>query len=225
MISAAARAESFLVADSPAMRAVADQVRAFADGGAPVVICGEHGTGRELVARILHQAGPRRAAPFVAVRPTFEGADVPRGDGGDGADARAARALAAARGGTLLVKDITDLSAGSQRTLRAAIDGGATDVQVVATADPDLARAVDARIVARAAVRAVRGAHDRRARRCATAATICPRSSSAGSRTTAPRSGARGRRSRRARTRGSRSIRGRATSASSSRSRAASSCA
>jgi two-component system nitrogen regulation response regulator GlnG len=151
VISAVARAESFLVADSAAMRAVAEQVRAYADGGAPVVVCGEHGTGRELVARVLHMSGPRRAAPFVAVRPTFEGADVPRGDAGGDAcdDARAARALAAARGGTLLVKDLTDLGAASQRTLLAAIACPDRDVQVVTTADPDLARAVDARIVAR----------------------------------------------------------------------------
>ncbi len=148
MISAAARAESFLVADSPAMRAVVDQVRSCTDGGAPVVICGEHGTGRELVARVLHHAGPRRAGPFISVRPTFEGADVPRG-GEVTADGRALRALAAAAGGTLLVKDLGDLSAASQRTLRAAIDDAATDVQIIATADPDLERAVDARIVSR----------------------------------------------------------------------------
>jgi two-component system nitrogen regulation response regulator GlnG len=148
VISGAARAEAFLVADSPAMRAVVDRVRAFADGGAPVVICGEHGTGRELVARVLHDNGPRRAGAFVAVRPTFEGADVPRCDG-DSSDARALRAIAAATGGTLLVKDLGDLSAAAQRTLRSAIDDAATDVQIVATADPDLDRAVDARIVSR----------------------------------------------------------------------------
>jgi two-component system nitrogen regulation response regulator GlnG len=150
VIAAAARAETFLVADSPAMRAVVDRVRSFADGGAPVVICGEHGTGRELVARVLHRGGPRRSAAFIAVRPTFEGADVPRCDAAaDSSDARALRAIAAATGGTLLVKDLGDLSAAAQRTLRAAIDDAGTDVQIVATADPDLDRAVDARIVSR----------------------------------------------------------------------------
>jgi two-component system nitrogen regulation response regulator GlnG len=147
VISTAARAESFLVADSPAMRAAVAQLRGFADGGAPVVICGEHGTGRELVARVLHDAGPRRAAPFVAVRPSFEGPDVARCEGAG--DARALRALAAASGGTLLVKDLGDVSAASQCTLRAAIADPASDVQVVATADLDLDRSVEARIVSR----------------------------------------------------------------------------
>jgi two-component system nitrogen regulation response regulator GlnG len=148
------RANDFLVAESKAMRAVAAQIESFADGQEPVLISGEHGTGRELVARVLHQRGPRGRCRFVAVRPTFEGADVPHvGDTGGGDDERARRALRAAAGGTLLVKDMSDLSAPSQRTLRRAIrDRGAADVDdvhVVATADVDLDRAVDAQIVSR----------------------------------------------------------------------------
>ena len=64
-----AHAKTFLVADSPAMKQVVSRVGAYADGDVPVLICGEHGTGRELIARVLHQAGPRRHARFVAVRP------------------------------------------------------------------------------------------------------------------------------------------------------------
>jgi two-component system nitrogen regulation response regulator GlnG len=150
------KAKDFLVAESAAMRAVAKQVEEYADGDAPVVICGEHGTGRELIARVLHQKGPRTGARFIAVRPTFE--DVPTAKGEptpDDACERARRALRAATGGTLLVKDVSDLSAPSQRTLKRAIRDRktsateATDVQVVATADLDLERAVDAEIVSR----------------------------------------------------------------------------
>jgi two-component system nitrogen regulation response regulator GlnG len=134
------------------MRAVAEQVHAYADGDAPVLICGEHGTGRELVARVLHQRGPRGRARFVAVRPTFEGCDVPTAVGDDTCE-RARRALRAAAGGTLLVKDVSDLSAASQRTLKRAIrDRHADDnpdVHVVATADIDVDHAVDAQIVSR----------------------------------------------------------------------------
>ena len=154
MLHPTARASDFLVAESPAMRQVVTQVKSFADGGAPVLICGEHGTGRELVARVLHQKGPRAAKRFVAVRPTFEGADVPS-KASDDACERADRALHAASGGMLLVKDVSDLSAASQKTLRKAIkerlagSDEAHDVQVVATADVDLERAVDAKIVAR----------------------------------------------------------------------------
>src|SRR5262245_63032821 len=114
------KANDFLVAESATMRAVVESVTAYADGGAPVLICGEHGTGRELVARVLHQRGPRGGGRFVAVRPTFEGSDVPAAAGDDACE-RARRALRAAAGGTLLVKDVSDLSAPSQRTLKRAI--------------------------------------------------------------------------------------------------------
>lgn len=160
MLRPTLKADDFLVAASSAMRAVITCVERYADGDAPVLICGEHGTGRELVARVLHRRGPRRASRFVAVRPTFEDAPTspnPSPGGGRDGDAceRACRALRAASGGTLLVKDVSDLSASSQRTLKRAIrDRGGEregaevfDVQVVATADLDLERAVDAAIV------------------------------------------------------------------------------
>jgi len=172
------KANDFLVAESAAMRAVILAVDEHARGEAPVLICGEHGTGRELVARVLHQRGPRGRGTFIAVRPTFEDVPVPaaaaaRERGEDSTCERARRALRAAAGGTLLVKDVSDLSAASQRTLRRAIrdrdraaaaGAGAPspgerererdaaeifDVQLVATADLDLERAVDASIVSR----------------------------------------------------------------------------
>ena len=146
MLRASLKADDFLVAESRAMRAIAAQVAEFADGDAPVLITGEHGTGRELVARILHQRGPRCRHRFVSVRPTFEGTDAAQVP--DVCE-RARRALKAAAGGTLLVKDMIDLSAPSQRTLRRAIRDRDDDVHVVATADVDVDRAVDAQIVAR----------------------------------------------------------------------------
>jgi two-component system nitrogen regulation response regulator GlnG len=153
MLRPEVRANDFLVAESKAMRAVAQQVAEFADGDSPVLICGEHGTGRELVARVLHQRGPRGRGRFVAVRPSFEGADVPHASGDDACE-RARRALKAAAGGTLLVKDMSDLSGASQKTLKRAIrdrktSADAADVQVVATADIDVDHAVEAQIVSR----------------------------------------------------------------------------
>jgi two-component system nitrogen regulation response regulator GlnG len=150
MLRPSLKANDFLVAESAAMREVITAVQEFADGGAPVLICGEHGTGRELVARVLHQRGPRARGRFIAVRPSFE--DVPTAAAGETTCERARRALRAAAGGTLLVKDVCDLSATSQKTLRRAIrrePGEVSDVQVVATADLDLERAVDASIVSR----------------------------------------------------------------------------
>jgi DNA-binding NtrC family response regulator len=52
---------------SPRMHAVLDLVRRTADSLATVLIEGETGTGKELVARVLHRASPRAAGPLVAV--------------------------------------------------------------------------------------------------------------------------------------------------------------
>ncbi len=165
-------AESFLVAHSPAMRTVVDALHRHAHTGAPVMICGEHGTGRELVARVLHAVGPRRTGRFVTVRPTFEtgetGAAPLAGDDG----ARARQVLDAARGGTLLVKDVCDASPGSQDTLVGAVGavtgGGAPtpgapaptaplDVRVVGTGDHDLGEADAARLLTPGLYQAIAG--------------------------------------------------------------------
>ncbi len=145
MLRGSLQAKDFLVAESASMRAVVTLLGEYAADGAPVVICGEHGTGRELVARVLHQKGPRGRAKFVAVRPSFE--DVPTARPVDDACARARLALDAARGGTLLVKDLSDLSASSQRTLKKAVRDE-IDVHLVGTGDLDLDKAVDAAILA-----------------------------------------------------------------------------
>jgi transcriptional regulator with PAS, ATPase and Fis domain len=56
-----------VVGCSPAMRQVFAQTARIAAGSAPVLIVGETGTGKELIARAIHDGGPRQAAPFVAV--------------------------------------------------------------------------------------------------------------------------------------------------------------
>ena len=56
-----------MIGESPAMRAVLEQVRRVAATQATVLITGESGTGKELVANLLHENGTDAAAPFVAV--------------------------------------------------------------------------------------------------------------------------------------------------------------
>ena len=56
-----------IVAVSGTMRRILHDVQALAGSDMPVLVLGETGTGKELVARALHNAGPRRAAPFVPV--------------------------------------------------------------------------------------------------------------------------------------------------------------
>jgi two-component system response regulator HydG len=56
-----------LVGTSASMREVVDLVERVADAAAPVLIVGETGTGKGVVARAIHAQGPRAEAPFVAV--------------------------------------------------------------------------------------------------------------------------------------------------------------
>ena len=56
-----------VIGEHPAMRLVLDRVEQIADTDASVLIRGETGTGKEVVARLVHGASQRRAGPFVAV--------------------------------------------------------------------------------------------------------------------------------------------------------------
>ena len=56
-----------LIGDSPAMRAVREQISRIAQSDAPVAIVGESGSGKELAARDLHAHSRRSGQPFVAV--------------------------------------------------------------------------------------------------------------------------------------------------------------
>jgi two-component system response regulator AtoC len=56
-----------IIAESPGMKAVISQIEALADTAATILICGDSGTGKELVARALHVDSKRAHGPFVAV--------------------------------------------------------------------------------------------------------------------------------------------------------------
>ncbi len=56
-----------LISRDPAMKRAFETVRYVAETDATVLVRGESGTGKELVARALHEEGPRRGGPFVAV--------------------------------------------------------------------------------------------------------------------------------------------------------------
>ena len=56
-----------LVGESPAMRRIRDDVARFAPLDETVLVTGETGTGKELVAHMLHDSGPRAKEPFLAV--------------------------------------------------------------------------------------------------------------------------------------------------------------
>ena len=56
-----------LVFEDPLSRALLERIQQIAPSDATALIVGETGTGKEIVARHLHELGPRRARPFVAV--------------------------------------------------------------------------------------------------------------------------------------------------------------
>jgi len=58
---------SHLSSRNPAMQQVLELVSVLATHPTSVLICGETGTGKEVVARAIHQQGPRAAKPFVAI--------------------------------------------------------------------------------------------------------------------------------------------------------------
>ncbi|OBS10501.1 sigma-54-dependent transcriptional regulator [Acidihalobacter prosperus] len=61
------RPDAALIAKSPAMRGIADLIQRIRDQDVPVLITGETGVGKEVLARAIHRTSRRAAAPFVAV--------------------------------------------------------------------------------------------------------------------------------------------------------------
>jgi Nif-specific regulatory protein len=148
------------VGESGAWRAVLDLVDRVAPSRATVLLRGESGTGKEVVARALHERGPRAERPFVAVscaalpealleselfgheRGAFTGA----------AQARPGR-LERADGGTLFLDEVGELPLAAQVKLLRALQerqfervGGrrtiTVDVRLVAATNRDLEQAV-----------------------------------------------------------------------------------
>ena len=149
-----------MIGRSAPMRRLYDQIRTVAAASGPVLITGDSGTGKELVARALHAESSRAAKPFVAVNC----AGVPRelleseffghtANAFTGAGRARAGLLVEADGGTLLLDEIVEMPMTLQaKLLRVLQDGrvrpvGAererrTDVRILAATNRDLDRAV-----------------------------------------------------------------------------------
>ncbi len=149
-----------LIGDSPAMRRVKQQVIAVAESHGTVLICGESGSGKEVVARAVHELSPRASEPFLAVncaalseslleselfgheRGAFTGAERLRKGRFELADR-----------GTLLLDEISEVSPRVQAKLLRVLQERAfervgssltigVDVRVIATSNRDLPAAV-----------------------------------------------------------------------------------
>jgi DNA-binding NtrC family response regulator len=120
-----------LVGDSAAMRELKDLIDCYSRCDASVLIEGETGTGKELVARQLHYASPRRDKPFVpvncgALTDTLLETELFGHRRGAFTDARSSEQglVAFASGGTLFLDEIDSLSARAQTTLLRFLQSG-----------------------------------------------------------------------------------------------------
>jgi two-component system nitrogen regulation response regulator GlnG len=128
--------ESTLVGRSPAMQEVYRLIARVVPNDLTVMILGESGTGKELVARAIHDMGPRRTGPFVALnmaaipRELIESELFGHERGAfTGAATRAAGKFEQAQGGTLFLDEIGDMPLDAQtRLLRVLQTGEFTSV-------------------------------------------------------------------------------------------------
>jgi DNA-binding NtrC family response regulator len=145
-----------VIGRSPPMRRLMAQVAKAARSDVSALVTGESGTGKELIARALHDLGPRRAGPFVTVDcgslpPTLIGSELFGHERGafTGADRAHVGAFEAAHGGTVFLDEIGELQPAVQATLLGVLErrrlrrlGGRTeiaiDVRVVSATHRDL---------------------------------------------------------------------------------------
>ena len=151
---------SDIIGDCEPMRAVYEHIATVRSSKIAVFVGGETGTGKELVTRAIHRAGPRAQGPFVALNcgaipEHLQESELFGHEKGAFTGATGARRglFEQAQGGTLFLDEIGELSAGAQvRLLRVLQDGtlqriGATraievDVRVISATHRDLRQMV-----------------------------------------------------------------------------------
>ena len=125
-----------MIGQSAAMREVFTRIRQVADKEVTVLLQGESGSGKELVARAIHNLSPRRSRPFVATNvaalpDSLVESELFGHEKGafSGAVRQKAGCFEMASGGTLLLDEVGDIPAKTQvdllrpRTARAATSG------------------------------------------------------------------------------------------------------
>ena len=145
-----------LIGNSPVIEAVRSTTRRIADTDLAILILGENGTGKEVVARSIHYLSRRRDQPFIAVNcaaltETLLESELFGHEKGAFTDARESRAgkFELASGGTLFLDEIGDMSlSGQSKLLRVLEDkivvrvGGSTpihtEVRILAATNQDL---------------------------------------------------------------------------------------
>ena len=151
-----------LIGSAPAIQVLRQQISKLARSQAPVHIHGESGSGKEVVARLIHNNGPRAAGPFVAVNcgaipPELMESELFGHMKGSftGASQDKVGLFQAASGGTLFLDEVADLPLAMQVKLLRAIQEktvrpvGAneeqhTDIRLLSATHKNLAREVEA---------------------------------------------------------------------------------
>lgn len=121
-------AESFIIGQSKAIQDLTRSIQKLARSQAPIYISGESGSGKELVARSIHELGPRATKPFIAVncgaipRELMESEFFGHKKGSfTGAHQDKLGLFQAAEGGTLFFDEVADLPLDMQVKLLRAI--------------------------------------------------------------------------------------------------------
>jgi two-component system response regulator HydG len=147
---ASSGADMVLVGEGPAMRTLQTAIDFVARSSAPVLVTGETGVGKELVARAIHARSDRANRPFIAVNTSaipqelLEGEIFGHARGGFTGAVQARKGLLTeADGGTLLLDEIGDMSFGLQAKLLRVLQFG--DVRPVGS---DRVHHVDVRVIA-----------------------------------------------------------------------------
>ena len=141
--------ETLIIGNSPAVRNLREMIRRVARSNASVMLCGPSGSGKELVARAIHDEGARAARPFSAINCGAIPVDLIESElfghekgSFTGAHARRIGHFEASEGGTLFLDEIGDMRFDMQVKLLRVLE----DRTIVRVGGSDV-RAVDVRVI------------------------------------------------------------------------------
>jgi len=122
--------QDWVIAD-PAMREVVASLKRIARSPLPVLLLGETGTGKDVLARMLHYYGPSESGPYVTVNGALTGGNLAESElfghrkgSFTGADSSRLGALRSAHGGTLFLDEVADVPPSAQVKLLRALEAG-----------------------------------------------------------------------------------------------------
>lgn len=146
----------FIVGETQAMKTVISQAKRASNAAVSVIVTGETGTGKEVLAQYIHKIGPRSSKPFIAIncaaiQPTMLESELFGYEAGafTGAEKKKVGLMEVADGGILFLDELSSMPLDIQGKLLRAIEeqafrrvGGTTlvrvDVQILAASNRNL---------------------------------------------------------------------------------------